>query len=158
MRSKLPVVLLALSVLVAGCTDAGFLGQKTDVVSEETPAEPTLVGSSSTGGNCVQSTEHHVEVETKDEDGSRYLVVSGDVSVPDAAYVLDVSKLEQTGVRNYTLRVSSHRATKKPKRGCAAVANYTATIEVPRGGPNREFTLTVVHDGEAVHRQNVTSR
>ncbi|WP_227353595.1 hypothetical protein [Haladaptatus salinisoli] len=158
MPSKFSVV-LAVFVLLAGCSDTGFLGRKTtDIVSEKKPEEPKLVGSSATGGNCAKSPAHHVEVETKNEDGRRYIAVSGNVSVPDASYVLDAPNLTETGWGNYTLRVSSRRTAKKPERGCAALANYTATVRVPDGGPHESFALTVVHDGEVVRRVNVTSR
>ncbi len=156
MPSKYAFVVLAVFVLLAGCSGGSFLGE--DVVTEKKPEEPKLVDAVLSGGGCVDSPENAVEVATRSDGGERSLVVAGNVSVPDASYTLGQPKLVETEFGNYSLRVSSHRATKKPKANCTALANYTATIDVPEGGPNNRFTFTVVHDGEVVHRENVTNR
>ncbi|SIR31689.1 hypothetical protein SAMN05421858_2226 [Haladaptatus litoreus] len=160
MPSKLPVLTLfvATLVLLAGCSDAGFLGGKTDVVTEKKPEEPELVDAVLSGGECVDSPENRVEIAKRTGGGESHLVVAGNVSVPDAAYSLERPELVETGWSNYTLRVSSNRTTEKPKRNCAGLANYTATVRIPDGGPHKQFTLTVVHDGKVIHRENVTSQ
>jgi hypothetical protein len=154
MPSKPPVVLLA------GCSHSGFLGwgTETKVVTEKKPEEPKLVDAVSSGGGCVESPENRVESTKRTEDERRFLVVSGNVSVPDASYSLSEPNLVETGWGNYTLRINSQRATDKPECGCPALANYTATIHIPNSGPHGSFALRVVHDGEVVRRENVTSR
>ncbi|WP_435155076.1 hypothetical protein [Haladaptatus sp. DFWS20] len=160
MRPTVPVLFLATLVLLAGCSSVGFHGQKTQtgVFTEKKPEEPKLVNTVLTGGGCVDSPEHHVRTTKRTENGESYLVVAGNVSVPDASYTLGKPKLVETGWSNYTLRVTGDRASEKPKRNCTGLANYTATVQIPDGGPHGKFTLTVVHDGEVVHRENVTSQ
>ncbi|GAA5045597.1 hypothetical protein [Haladaptatus pallidirubidus] len=48
--------------------------------------------------------------------------------------------------------MNSSQTPEKPKRNCAGLANYTATVRIPDGGPNGKFTLAVLHDGEVVRR------
>ncbi|WP_144239994.1 hypothetical protein [Haladaptatus cibarius] len=160
MPSKRSVLTLFVATLVflAGCSDAGFLGGKTDVVTEKKPEEPKLVGAVLTGGGCVDSPTNRVQTTKRTENEGSHLVVTGNVSVPDAAYSLERPELVETGWSNYTLRVSSNRTTEKPQRDCVGLANYTATVRIPDGGPHKTFTLAVVHDGEVVHRENVTSQ
>ncbi|MCO8243024.1 MULTISPECIES: hypothetical protein [unclassified Haladaptatus] len=157
MRSQFLAGLVVVSVLLAGCSDAGVLDRTTQVDVEKKPVEPKLVDAVSTGGGCVPSPANRVEVTRRNASGRSLLVVTGNVSVPDAAHSLDQPKLVKNGWRDYMLRVNSRKETGKAERGCPALANYTATVEIPDGGPNRKFTLTVVHDGDVVQKTNVTS-
>ena len=140
-------IALAALLLLAGCAGA-FPGAPTPMPVD---VEPRIVGTTSTGGQCVDQPTTGQHVESVPSDGVRIVTVESNVTVPGAHYVIDEFTLSQVGDGAYRLDVNTTIDDGKPARACseAGIVHYTVTMEVPAV---EGVDLEIRHDGTTVAR------
>lgn len=134
---------LVAALLIAGCTGLG--------PGNPTPADvhPQITGTTSTGGQCVDSPMIGLVVESASDDGVHTVSVAGNVTVPGANYEMDEFSLSGIGPSRYRLDVNTTESDQKPAQDCpnAGIVHYEVTIELP---DTEGFELEIRHDGQMV--------
>lgn len=134
---------LATVLLLAGCS--GVLPGN----SIPAPLEAQIVGTTATGGQCVDTPMTGLVVESTSDDGVRTVSVAGNVTVPGAHYAVDDFSLTQVGPTRYRLDVNTTESEQKPAHECpnGGIVHYEVTMELPE---TDGFELEIGHDGQPV--------
>lgn len=103
----------AVLLMLAGC--AGIPGLDT---ATPTAIEPHLVGTTSTGGQCVEPARVGLNVTSVKADGVWTVTVEGNVTVDGAHYAIKGFDLRQVDGSTYRLDVNTTADTGKPVRAC----------------------------------------
>lgn len=140
-----PALALVALLLLAGCL-GGLIGGDE---ATPTPIEPQVVGASSSGGQCVESPSHDLDVIGRQSDGVMRVDVDGNAIVPGAHFVIDEMAVNRTGATSFRLDVNTTTAPDKPERECpnGGVVPFHVTVELPATEP---FALEIRVDGETV--------
>lgn len=143
-RSTAALALAAL-LLLAGC--AGVVPGAPTPTPE--PVEPRIVGTVSTGGQCVEAPRVGMAVDSVRAEGVWTVTVEGNVTVDGAHYAVERFDLRAVDDRVYRLDVNTTADTGKPVRECeqGGIVHYRATIEFPA---EPAVELQIRHDGVLV--------
>ncbi|HET7323170.1 MAG TPA: hypothetical protein VFJ06_02435 [Halococcus sp.] len=98
--------------------------------------------STTTALGCAENTTGNASVDGYQLLGARHLVITGNVTLPDASYVLTEPTITERAPDTYVLAVESH-PTNNQKQGCQGLARYTAKIQIPYG--TNSYELVVRH-------------
>lgn len=156
-RTFLATVVAAVVLLVAGVGAGVYLGG-TGVFDQQPRVDPALTQFSAGNATCTDASTANTSVSlSTDEEGSSFLLVRRNVTVPDPAHTLNAS-FERVELANYTLALHSVE-TDATVDGCPAGESprvpVTATVQVPHSH-NESYGVTLVHDGDriaTVHNQ-----
>jgi hypothetical protein len=113
-------------------------GSPGNVIAEEA----SVFESTTTAAGCTPDANDNASVEGYRLLGARHLVVTGNVSLPDASYVLSEPTISKRSPGTFVLSVAA-RPTDAANRSCQGLARYTAKIQLPYGID--EFELVVRH-------------
>lgn len=140
-----PALALAALLVLTGCL-GGLIGGDE---ATPTPIEPRVLGASSSGGQCVESPGHDLDVVGRESDGVLRVDVDANAIVPGAHYVIDEVAVNRTGATSFRLDVNTTTAPDKPERECpnGGVVPFQVTVELPATEP---FALEIRLDGETV--------
>jgi hypothetical protein len=102
--------------------------------------EAQVFESTTTVVGCVPNAASNASVDGYQLLGARHLVITGNVTLPDASYVLTEPKITKVSAEHFVFMIDA-RKTNSSKRGCQGLARYTAKIQLPYGTNNYELTV-----------------
>jgi hypothetical protein len=106
--------------------------------------EAQVFESTTTAVGCVPNAAGNASVDGYQLLGARHLVITGNVTLPDASYVLTEPKVIEQSPDQFVFMIDT-RKINGSKRGCPGLARYTAKIQLPYGTNNYEL---IVRHGE----------
>lgn len=102
--------------------------------------EAQVFESTTTAVGCTPDAAGNASVEGYQLLGARHLAITGNVTLPDASYVLADPTIVERANGEYVLVVET-RPTNASNRGCRGLARYTAKIQLPYGVSGYELTV-----------------
>ncbi len=137
----LAFVLIALAIAVY-VFDPLLFQAVTDSSQNVLADQARVFESTTVAVGCVTDGRDNASVETYQLLGAHHLTISGNVTLPDASYVLTEPTIVERSDDRFVVVVES-RPTNSEKRGCQGLARYTAKIQLPYG--TNDYELVVRH-------------
>lgn len=145
----LMVVLVGL-VIAAFVFDPLLLEAAADSPGQLASNQPWIIDAASGSGACVETAQGNATATNHQFLSVTSIAVTGNVSLPNASYVLSEPTITEQPGHRYILNVSSH-PTNTSTRECQGVARYSAKIQLPYGVT--DYELIVRHDGNRTLRK-----
>lgn len=102
--------------------------------------EAQVFESTTTALGCAPNATGNASVDGYQLLGAHHLVVTGNVTLPDASYVLTTPTVVERSDDEFVIAVES-RPTNGSKRGCRGLVRYTAKIRLPYGATDYELVV-----------------
>jgi hypothetical protein len=96
--------------------------------------------SSTTAVGCAPDATGNASVDGYQLLGARHLAITGNVTLPDASYVITDPTIIERSNDTFVLSVET-RPTNVSNRSCQGLARYTAKVQLPYGTNNYELTV-----------------
>ena len=140
----LAFVLIALAIGVY-FFDPLFFEAAADSPQNAIADQPRVFESTTTAAGCAPNATGNASIEGYRLLGAKHLVISGNVSLPDASYALAEPSITKRSNGTFVFAVES-QPTDATNRSCGGVARYTAKVQLPYGA--NDYELAIEHDGE----------
>lgn len=111
--------------------------------------EPHVFEAVSGSGTCAEGTSGNATATNHQVLSLTSIVVTGNVSLPSASYVLEEPTITEQSGHRYILDVDS-RPANGSEEDCPGAARYSAKIQLPYGVT--DYELVVRHDGNRTLR------